>query len=102
MGQSVLRERRNPCSRAQWFELTRVLCAAAPTGNWVNITKPRHGDSSFGSQCGNANETGDVGGGHGKSGLFFVSIRIPEIVLPVDRDAGTVELHGSSGVQRVI
>ena len=102
MGQSVLRERRNPCSRAQWFELTRVLCDADPKGNWVNIPKPRHGDSSFGSQCGNANETGDVGGGPGKSCLFFVRIRIPGIGLPGDRDAGTVKLRGSCGVQSVI
>jgi hypothetical protein len=79
-----------------------VLCDADPKGNWVNIPKPRHGDSSFGSQCGNANETGDVGGGPGKSCLFFVRIRIPGIGLPGDRDAGTVKLRGSCGVQSVI
>ena len=45
-----------------------------PKGNWVNIPKPRHGDMFFGTQCGNANELGDVGGSPGESCLFFVKL----------------------------
>jgi hypothetical protein len=72
-----------------------------PKGNWVNIPKLRHGDSYFGNKCGNANKLGDVGGNPGKSCLFFVRSRLPEIGLPGDRDVGTVKHSGSCCVQSV-
>ncbi len=70
-----------------------------PKGNWVNIPKHGHGDRSFGIKFGNENELGDVGGSPGKSCLFFVRYRLPEIGSPGDRDAVTVKHRGSCGVQ---
>jgi hypothetical protein len=91
MGQSALRNRRNPFEKSQ--------CENRPKGNWVNIPKLRHGDSFFGSKRGNANKLVDVGGSPGKSCLFFVRFRLPENSLPGDRDVVTVKLRGSCGVQ---
>jgi hypothetical protein len=71
-------------------------------GNWVNIPKPRHGDvlvCLHASQSGNANELEDVGQSLGKSCLFFVRSRVPEIGSPGDRDAGSVKHRGSCGVR---
>lgn len=70
-----------------------------PKGNWVNIPKPKHGDRPSRVNSGNANELRDVGGGPGKSCLFYVRVRVPEIGLPGDRDAGLVKHRGSCGVQ---
>ena len=54
------------------------------------------------TETGNRNKLTDVVTSLGKSCLFFVRIRIPGIGLPGDRDAGTVKLRGSCGVQSVI
>ena len=53
----------------------------------------------YGAQCGNANEPGDVGGGPGKSSLFFVRCILPGIGLPGDRDVATVKHRASRGVR---
>ena len=97
MGQSALRNRRNPFKKSQ-TSINRY-CENSPKGNWVNIPKLRHGDSFFGSKRGNANKLGDVGASPGKSCLFFVRFRLPENSLPGDRDVVTVKLRGSCGVQ---
>ena len=68
-------------------------------GNRVNIPEPRHGDRPARVQCGNANELGDVGGGPGKSSLFFVRDALPGIGLPGERDAVPVKHRGSCGVR---
>ena len=80
MGQSVLRDRRTPF-------LMRVLCFQAliklithphlSKGKRVNIPVPGRGDWCFGTERGNANEPGDVGGSRGKSSLFFVRSQLP-------------------------
>jgi len=56
-------------------------------GNRVNISEPEHGDwIALGRfQCGNTNETRDVGAGPGKSFLFFVRDGHPGIGLAGDR-----------------
>ena len=77
------------------------VCARDPKGNWVNIPKPRHGDSHASGQSGNANELGDVGRNPGKSCLFFVRGRFPGISLTGDREDGTVKHRGSCGVRSV-
>ena len=68
-------------------------------GNRVNIPEPGHGDRPARVQCGNANELGDVGGGPGKSSLFFVRDGLPGIGLPGDRDVVPVKHRGSCGVR---
>ena len=49
-------------------------------GNPVNIPEP-----GCGFLRGNANEPGDVGGGPGKSSLFFLTVYHPGIGLSGDR-----------------
>ena len=55
----------------------------------------------FGALCGDANEPGDVGGGPGKSSLFFVRVEhsLPGIGLPGDRDVVPVKHRASRGVR---
>ena len=101
MGQSALRNRRNPFQKSQ-TSIKERDCENCPKGNWVNIPKLRHGDSFFGSKRGNANKLGDVGDSPGKSCLFFVRFRLPENSLPGDRDVVTVKHRGSCGVQSAI
>ncbi|KAG8155642.1 hypothetical protein JTE90_000028 [Oedothorax gibbosus] len=82
MGQSVLRDRRNPF-RSETSAQTQKhagLSRCRPKGNGVNIPQPGHGDRSFGPRCGNATESEGVdGGARGKSYLFFVRVRVPGI-----------------------
>jgi hypothetical protein len=100
MGQSALRNRRNPFEKSQRDKMKNCgHCENCPKGNWVNIPKLRHGDSFFGSKRGNAIKLVDVGGSPGKSCLFFVSFRLPENSLPGDRDVVNVKHRGSCGVQ---
>jgi hypothetical protein len=100
MGQSALRDRRNPFQKSQIItKYCFRYCENCPKGSWVNIPKLRHGDSFFGSKCGNANKLVDLGGSPGKSCLFFVRFLLPEISLPGDRDVVTVKLRGSCEVQ---
>ncbi len=80
MGQSILRHAGKPVPKSRMcFEITKREFynterspRCMPKGNWVNIPKPRHGDRSFGTKCGNASELGEVGGSPGESCLFFV------------------------------
>lgn len=68
-------------------------------GNRVNIPEPEHGDRPARVQCGNANDLRDVGGGPGKSSLFFVRDGLPGIGLAGDRDVVPVKHRGSCGVR---
>ena len=80
-----------------YFEHSKVPTLSK--GNRVNIPEPGHGDRPARVQCGNANELGDVGGGPGKSSLFFVRDGLPGIGLPGDRDVVPVKHRGSCGVR---
>jgi hypothetical protein len=100
MGQSVLRDRKTPFGSGA-IE-TRRRCACCPyisKGNRVNIPEPGHGERSFGIECGNANEPGDVGESPGKSSLFFVRSGLPGIGLAGDRDVVSVKHRASCGVR---
>ncbi len=46
---------------------------------------------------GNVTERGDVGGGPGKSSLFFLTVHHPEIGLPGARVLRSVELRAFAG-----
>lgn len=81
MGQSALRDRRTPF-RERGIENTSGKTPILSKGNRVNIPEPGHGDRPVRVECGNANELGDVGGGPGKSSLFFVRDGRPGIGLP--------------------
>ncbi|KAG8170498.1 hypothetical protein JTE90_020211 [Oedothorax gibbosus] len=68
MGQSVLRDRRNPF-RSETSAETQTharVCLAADRKEWVNIPQPGKRNRSFGTKCGNATELGDVDGGPGE------------------------------------
>lgn len=97
MGQSVLRKAEKSVNKALCSK--KMKKGTVPKGNWVNNPKPRYGDRFFGIKCGNANKLEDVGGSPGKSCLFFVRYRVPEIGLTGDRDAGTVKHCGSCSVR---
>src|ERR1700744_2169597 len=99
MGQSALRGAEKSVSKSQTLPcMSQHVLWCTPKGNWVNIPKPRHGERALGLKSGNASELGYVGGSPGESCLFFVRVRVPEISLPGDRDAGPVKDHGSFGV----
>ncbi len=77
------------------------MCPYLTKGNRVNIPEPEHGDwiANGRFQCGNANETGDVGAGPGKSSLFFVRDGHPGIGLAGDRVVVPVKHRASRGVR---
>jgi len=78
------------------------MCPYLTKGNRVNIPEPEHGDRhAFGRvQCGNANETGDVGADPGKSSLFFVRDGHPGIGLAGDRVVVPVKHRASRFLHR--
>ena len=81
MGQSALRDRRTPFRERGITHIWHTPLLLSK-GNRVNIPEPGHGDRPVRVECGNANELGDVGGGPGKSSLFFVRDGRPGIGLP--------------------
>ena len=101
MGQSILSDRRTPFRNGAIRRKRVVMCPYLTKGNRVNIPEPEHGDwiASGRFQCGNANETGDVGAGPGKSSLFFVRDGHPGIGLAGDRVVVPVKHRASRGVR---
>ena len=100
MGQSVLRERRNPLQRPQLlFDISfDDTVDDFPKGHRVNIPELRHRGCILGCECGNAVKLGDVGGSPRKSCLFSIRGRLHENSLPGDMDVDTEEPRGSCGV----
>ena len=70
------------------------MCLLLSKGNRVNIPELGRGDRCFGTECGNANEPGDVGRSPGKSSLFFVRDEIRGIASRGDTDVVPVKHRG--------